>query len=75
MSDIPAEFLEKIKEAKDKQLQELNLCGNESYWLTEIPAEVFELKHLRKLDLSTNKITIISLANNYNFQWERGEDI
>ncbi|MDJ0712867.1 MAG: hypothetical protein QNJ54_01445 [Prochloraceae cyanobacterium] len=27
MSDIPAEFLEKIQEAKDKQLEELNLCG------------------------------------------------
>ncbi len=53
-------ILEKIKEAKEKQLKELDLSGHiidDEKKLTQIPGEVFELKHLEVLDLGFNKLT------------------
>lgn len=44
----------KIKEVKENQLKELNLSGLN---LTEIPAEVFDLKDLTLLELSQNQLT------------------
>ena len=49
--------LEKIREAKEKQLKELDL--NWYYTLTEIPSEVFELEWLEVLEISKNKLTTI----------------
>ena len=50
---IPQRFREKIKEAKEQQLEELDLSYGQ---LTQIPDEVFELIHLKKLDLNNNNI-------------------
>ena len=57
---IPPKFQAKIKEAKDKQLKELDLSND--YWdnysekLTEIPTEIFELQQLESFNLSWNEI-------------------
>ena len=58
---IPQYFRQRITEARDKKLSELNL-SSESYSysskkLTQIPDEVFELTHLKKLNLSNNQLT------------------
>ncbi len=50
---IPERFLQRIKEAKEHQIEELDLSNGQ---LTQIPDEVFELTHLHKLDLSYNNI-------------------
>ena len=57
--NIPYPFQQRIQEAKEQQLEELDF----SYELTifrprldKIPDEVFELTHLKKLDLSNNNI-------------------
>ncbi|KAM3100580.1 COR domain-containing protein [Phormidesmis sp. 146-35] len=60
--ETPHSILEKIQEAKDEQLKELNLAGvwnDESQKLSQIPVEVFELKQLEVLNLSGHKITVI----------------
>ncbi len=57
---IPERFLQRIKEAKEQQIEELDLSND--YWagdnqkLTHIPDAVFELTHLNKLNLSHNNI-------------------
>ena len=58
MKNTPQNLLEKIQEAKEKQLKELDL---RSEWdakddkkLTQIPVEVFELKQLEILNLRNN---------------------
>lgn len=62
----PAPYvLKKIREAKQKQLKQLNLSnfyrpGEEK--LTEIPSEVFELKWLEVLKFTNNKLTTIPKA-------------
>ncbi len=63
MGDIPKHVLEKIREAKEKQLKELDL-GND--WetkddqkLTKIPPEVFELEQLEVLNLHYNLLTSV----------------
>ena len=57
-------FQKKIQEAREKQLESLNLSNDyltaDEDKLTEIPEEVFELKHLKVLTLSNNKILTIS---------------
>ncbi|MDJ0637124.1 MAG: COR domain-containing protein, partial [Xenococcaceae cyanobacterium MO_188.B29] len=59
---IPERFRQRIQKAREQQLSELDLS---SYWddskdqyqeLTRIPDKVFELTHLKKLDLSNNNI-------------------
>ena len=59
--DIPERFRQKIQEAKEQQLEELDLSnnGNTDYKdkLTEIPEDVFELTHLRILKLQNNRIS------------------
>ncbi|KAM3098629.1 COR domain-containing protein [Phormidesmis sp. 146-12] len=60
--ETPHSILEKIQEAKDEQLKELNLAdvwNDESQKLSQIPVEVFELKQLEVLNLSGHKITVI----------------
>jgi Leucine-rich repeat (LRR) protein len=53
-----AQFLQqKIQEVKEKRLKELDLSGLE---LTEIPADVFDLKWLKVLIISHNQLTRIS---------------
>ncbi|MDZ8257319.1 COR domain-containing protein [Nostoc sp. ChiQUE01b] len=63
MANTPQRFLEKIREAKEKQLKELDLSNDwnsdDNEKLTEIPAEVFELKWLEVLNLSDNKLTML----------------
>ncbi|MEM9274674.1 MAG: COR domain-containing protein [Cyanobacteria bacterium P01_F01_bin.143] len=53
--------LQKIKEAAEKQLEELDLSNEyetpDGDKLTKIPQEVFELKHLKILKLGYNKIS------------------
>ncbi|MEH1958076.1 MAG: COR domain-containing protein [Nostoc sp.] len=63
MANTPQRFLEKIREAKEKQLKRLDLSND---WntdnkkkLTEIPAEVFELEWLEVLSLSGNQLTTL----------------
>jgi len=63
MSKTPQWALEKIKEAKNRGLKELNLSvkgrwGDEEQ-LTQIPLEVFELEQLKVLKLSNNALTSI----------------
>ncbi len=73
---IPERFRQKIKEAKEKQLEELdlsyssntsesenkllnflsNLFSDRAKPLTKIPEEVFELKKIKTLNLSGNRI-------------------
>jgi internalin A len=58
--NIPAHFLDRIREAQEKQLEELDLSNDYSTKdkdkLFKIPDEVFTLKHLKKLKLSHNQI-------------------
>ena len=56
MSEIPEEVLEKIQEAKERDLTELNLRG---YRLTALPESLGELQGLTQLDLSDNPIVNI----------------
>ncbi|MEH2421179.1 MAG: COR domain-containing protein [Nostoc sp.] len=66
MANTPQRFLEKIREAKKKKLKELDLSNDwgtdDKEKLTEIPAEVFELKWLKVLNLSRNKLTTLPEA-------------
>jgi internalin A len=59
MSETPEWALERIKEAKDNQLQDLDLNPgwSEKEKLTQIPAEVLELKQLEVLRLGHNSLT------------------
>ena len=58
--NIPKVFQERIEQAPKRQLEELDLSydyhRDDSIKLTHIPDEVFELNHLKKLNLSFNKI-------------------
>ncbi|NEU82354.1 COR domain-containing protein, partial [Nostoc sp. UIC 10630] len=63
MANTSQRYLEKIREAKEKQLKELDLSN---HWntdnkekLTDIPAEVFELEWLEVLNLSYNLLTTL----------------
>ncbi|NEQ41322.1 MAG: GTPase [Okeania sp. SIO3I5] len=61
-NQIPQHFQERIQEAKDKKLKELDLSGSSSRGyekLTEIPIEVWELEQLEVLNLSNNQLTTI----------------
>ncbi|MBD2505702.1 leucine-rich repeat domain-containing protein [Nostoc muscorum FACHB-395] len=66
MANMPQRFLEKIREAKEKQLKELDLSsdwGNDDKEeLTEIPPEVFELEWLEVLNLNENRLTTLPEA-------------
>ncbi|MCC5629271.1 leucine-rich repeat domain-containing protein [Nostoc sphaeroides CHAB 2801] len=66
MANTPQRFLEKIREAKEKKLKELDLSGNwDAHFdetLTEIPAEVFELEWLEVLNLRGNQLTTLPEA-------------
>ncbi|MBW4453110.1 MAG: leucine-rich repeat domain-containing protein [Nostoc indistinguendum CM1-VF10] len=63
MANTPQRFLEKIREAKEQKLKQLDLNnslisgGQEP--LTDIPIEVFELEWLEVLDLSHNRLTTL----------------
>ncbi|MGK7937635.1 MAG: COR domain-containing protein [Xenococcaceae cyanobacterium] len=60
LDTIPERFRQRIQEAKEQRLEELNLSNewyaDDSQKLTQIPDEVFELTHLKKLDLKSNNI-------------------
>lgn len=56
MSKTPEWALKRIKEAKDKQFEELELSSGN---LTEIPPEVFELEQLEVLILRHNRLTSV----------------
>ena len=67
--DTPEHFRKRIQEAKEQQLEELDLSY---YWntddpdkLTKILEEVFDLKYLKILNISNNRISILpkSLGN------------
>ncbi len=66
---IPELFRQRIKEAKEQQLEELDLSNEwntaASQKLTQIPDEVFELTHLKVLNLSSNQLNKLpeSLTN------------
>ncbi|MBE8985692.1 COR domain-containing protein [Nostoc sp. LEGE 12450] len=69
MANTPQRFLKKIREAKEKQLKELDLSNDwRNDWftdkekLTEIPTEVFELEWLEVLNLSHNQLTTLPEA-------------
>ncbi|MBD2411877.1 leucine-rich repeat domain-containing protein [Nostoc calcicola FACHB-3891] len=66
MANTPQRYLEKIREAKEKKLKELDLSNdwgtNDKEQLTEIPAEVFELKWLEVLNLSYNQLRTLPEA-------------
>ncbi|MDF2387855.1 leucine-rich repeat protein [Nostoc ellipsosporum NOK] len=66
MANTPQRFLEKIREAKEKKLKELDLSNHYSTdgkeKLIEIPAEVFELEWLEVLNLGGNRITTLPEA-------------
>ncbi|MFS0517270.1 COR domain-containing protein [Nostoc sp. UIC 10607] len=66
MANTPQHFLEKIREAKEKQLKELDLSrdwlGDDKEKLTDIPTEVFELEWLEVLNLSGNILTTLPEA-------------
>ena len=59
--DLRKRILQKIKEAEENQLEELDLSNNyntpDEEKITEIPEEVFKLKKLKVLKLSNNKIS------------------
>ncbi|HEY0321628.1 MAG TPA: COR domain-containing protein [Pyrinomonadaceae bacterium] len=64
MNDIPTDsynkyILNKIKEAKELLLDNLDLRGgrDSGEQLTQIPSEVFQLAHLKRLNLAGNRIT------------------
>ncbi|MCP4108250.1 MAG: leucine-rich repeat protein [Desulfobacteraceae bacterium] len=61
MSKIQKNVVRKIKEAKEKQLKELDLSNdyliNDDQKLTQIPTEVFELEQLKTLNLKGNSLT------------------
>ena len=63
MPKIPEHIRQKIQEAKEQHLKELDLSndwGNkEEKKLIEIPAEVFELEQLEVLGLRDNRLTSI----------------
>ena len=54
MSEIPEQVLEKIQEAKERDLTELNLRG---YRLTELPESIGQLQSLTELYLTSNRLT------------------
>ncbi|OUL26450.1 GTPase [Nostoc sp. RF31YmG] len=67
MTTTPQRVREKIQEAREKQLKELDLSNDwlakeDKHKLTEIPAEVFELEWLEVLNLNGNQITTIPEA-------------
>ena len=66
MANTPQRFLEKIREAKNYKLKELDLSNHYSTGgkekLTEIPVEVFELEWLEVLNLGGNQITTLPEA-------------
>ncbi|BDI19424.1 hypothetical protein ANSO36C_52260 [Nostoc cf. commune SO-36] len=66
MANTPQRYLKKIREAKQKKLKELDLSNNwstnDKEKLTEIPAEVFELKWLEVLNLSYNQLRTLPEA-------------
>ena len=54
-------FLDKIQEAKEKQLEQLDLSYEKTSYdghrpLTEIPEELFELKQIKFLKLNNHQI-------------------
>ena len=51
--NIPDKFIQKIREAKENQLEALDLSNS---GLTKIPEVVFELKYIKILNLHHNKI-------------------
>ncbi|WP_427161231.1 COR domain-containing protein [Aliinostoc sp. HNIBRCY26] len=59
MTHTPPDVRKKIKDAKEKQLEKLDLSRLN---LTEIPVEVFELEWLEHLDLRDNDIRNIPAA-------------
>ena len=70
--NIPEHFRQRIQEAKEQQLSELDLSNpyfaEDSQKLTRIPPLVFELTHLKVLNLSKNRLShlpesIDSLSN------------
>ncbi|MEH2068160.1 MAG: COR domain-containing protein [Nostoc sp.] len=66
MAKTPQRFLKKIREAKEKQLKELDLSNpwstDNKEKLTQTPAEVFELEWLEVLNLSGNQLTTLPEA-------------
>ncbi|NJL64386.1 MAG: leucine-rich repeat domain-containing protein [Methylacidiphilales bacterium] len=86
MANTPPRILNQIREAKQKQLKELDLSSHpymkEDYKLKQIPAEVFELEWLEKLDLSGNDIAKIpNLLTHFRnlrffgFRWQKNHPI
>ncbi len=69
MNHIPPKFQARIKEAKEQGLTKLDLSNDlgtdDADKLTEIPAEVFELKQLESLNLSRNQLKYLpeSISN------------
>lgn len=56
MTNTPAWALREIAHAQSEKRTYLHLWPTNGIGLREVPAEVFELKHLRELDLSENQI-------------------
>jgi internalin A len=59
MIQTPEPILTKIREAKDKQLTELDLSSGQ---ITQIPVEVFELAPVEVLNLNNNRLATIPEA-------------
>ncbi|MEA5627555.1 COR domain-containing protein [Nostoc sp. UHCC 0251] len=59
MVNTPQRFLEKIREAKEKQLKKLDLSRN---GLTTLPEEIASLQQLTTLDLRYNQLTTLPEA-------------